>query len=186
MSWRELSASRASGRVLCCAVMASEDKKGWMSGGMKFGVGDELTAEEKEKGPLLPLRIVVVTDLTPRSPHNAGASPPDSAIRVDPAAFDELFGRLRPRLAIEVPSVLAEGKNARVDLAPTSLKSFRPDGLCAEVPLLRALLDGRLVLERLRDGSISAEHAHGELERLWSGSPFVREVLGLLPLKGPQ
>ena len=33
--------------------------------------------------------------------------------------------------------MLAEGRPARVDLSPTSLKSFRPDGLLAEAPLLR-------------------------------------------------
>jgi type VI secretion system ImpC/EvpB family protein/type VI secretion system ImpB/VipA family protein len=122
-----------------------------------------------------------VADLVPRDEHNAGASAPDAALRIDPARFDELFAKLRPRIAVEVPSVLAEGRPVRVDLAPTSLRSFRPDGLCAELPLLRSLLDGRLVLDRLRDGSISQEHARDELDRLWKGSPFVREVLGLLP-----
>jgi type VI secretion system ImpC/EvpB family protein len=103
-------------------------------------------------------------------------------VRVDPQRFDDLFNRLRPRIAIEVPSVLAEGRNARVDLSPTSMKSFRPDGLLAEVPLLRSLLDGRTVLERLRDGDLTMEKARVELDRLWNGSPFVHEVLGLLPL----
>src|SRR5262249_55022080 len=64
---------------------------------------------------------------------------------------------------------------------PSSLKSFRPDGLCAEIPLLRSLLDGRLVLDRLRDGSITVDHARSELDRLWGGSPLVSEILGLLP-----
>jgi type VI secretion system ImpC/EvpB family protein/type VI secretion system ImpB/VipA family protein len=163
--------------------MAGETK-GIMGGSMKFGVGDELSAEEKERGPLLPLRILVVTDLVPRAPYNAGASAPEGAIRVDPARFDDLFTRLKPRVSIEVPSVLAEGRPARVDLSPTTLKSFRPDGLLAEVPLLRSLLDGRTVLERLRDGSVSPEQAQQELSRLWHASPFAREVLGLLPISG--
>lgn len=147
---------------------------------MTFGVGDALTPEEQDAGPLLPLRLLVVADLTPRDPHNAGASPPSAAIRVDPKAFDDLFARLRPRIAIEVPSVLAEGRSARIDLAPASMRSLRPDGLCAEVPLLRALLDGRLVLERLRDSALTKEQAEDELSRVWSGSPFAREVLGLV------
>jgi type VI secretion system ImpC/EvpB family protein/type VI secretion system ImpB/VipA family protein len=165
------------------AAMAGETK-GFMGGSMKFGVGEELSAEEKERGPLLPLRLLVVTDLVPRDPYNAGASAPEGVIRVDPARFDDLFTRLRPRIAVEVPSVLAEGRPQRVDLSPTSLKSFRPDGLLQEVPLLRSLLDGRMVLERLRDGNTSPEQAQGELMRLWNGSPFAREVLGLLPIAG--
>jgi type VI secretion system protein ImpC len=166
------------------AAMAGETK-GTMGGSMQFGVADELSAEERDRGPLLPLRVLVVTDLVPRSPYNAGASAPEGAIRVDPSRFDDLFGRLRPRLAVEVPSVLDEGRPARVDLSPTGLKSFRPDGLLAEVPLLRSLLDGRMVLERLRDGQVTPDQAQHELSRLWSGSPFVREILGLLPL-GPK
>jgi type VI secretion system protein ImpC len=167
------------------AAMAAETK-GFMGGSMKYGVGDELTAEEKDRGPLLPLRLLVVTDLVPRAPHNAGASAPEGAIRVDPARFDDLFDRIKPRIAVEVPSVLAEGRPVRVDLSPTSLKSFRPDGLLAEVPLLRSLFDGRMVLERLRDGQLTPEQAQHELRRLWSGSPFIHEVLGLLPGSSPR
>jgi type VI secretion system ImpC/EvpB family protein/type VI secretion system ImpB/VipA family protein len=162
--------------------MAGGEIKGMMGGSMKFGVGDELTPEEKERGPLLPLRLLVVTNLIPEGEYNAGASAPEGAIRVDTQRFDDLFAKLRPRVAVEVPSVLAEGRNARVDLSPTSMKSFRPDGLVAEVPLLRSLLDGRTVLERLRDGNTTMEKARTELDRLWNGSPFVHEVLGLLPL----
>ncbi|MFO0757542.1 MAG: type VI secretion system contractile sheath large subunit [Byssovorax sp.] len=165
-------------------MAGGETKKGWIGGSMKFGVGDQVTGAPEVKGTALPLRFLVVADLLPRSPFNAGASPPEGPIRIDPARFDDLFGKLRPRIAVEVPSVLAEGRNARVDLSPTSLKSFRPDGLLAEVPLLRSLIDGRLVLERLRDGKLDAEQAQMELDRLWSGSPFVREILGLLPSKG--
>jgi type VI secretion system protein ImpC len=160
--------------------MAGETK-GFMGGGMKFNVGDEPSGGVEAQGPILPLRLLLVADLVPRDEHNAGASAPEAALRIDPTRFDELFTKLRPRIAVEVPSVLAEGRPVRIDLAPTSLKSFRPDGLCAELPLLRSLLDGRLVLDRLRDGSITQDQAHRELDRLWSGSPFVREVLGLLP-----
>jgi type VI secretion system protein ImpC len=163
--------------------MAGETK-GFMGGSMKFNSGDELDSGAEARGPILPLRLLVVTDLVPRDVHNAGASAPEDTLRVDPSRFDDLFGKLRPRVAVEVPSVLAEGRNVRVDLAPTSLKSFRPDGLVAELPLLRSLIDGRLVLDRLRDGSITQEQARAELDRLWSGSPFVREVLGLLPSSG--
>jgi type VI secretion system protein ImpC len=162
--------------------MAGQEIKGMMGGSMKFGVGDELSPEEQERGPLLPLRLLVVTNLVPEGEYNVGASAPEGAVRVDTSRFDDLFQKLKPRIAIEVPSVLAEGRNARVDLSPTSLKSFRPDGLTEEVPLLRSLLDGRTVLGRLRDGDLSMEKARVELERLWAGSPFVHEVLGLLPL----
>ncbi|MEZ4296193.1 MAG: type VI secretion system contractile sheath large subunit [Polyangiaceae bacterium] len=161
----------------------AETKKGWIGGNMGFNVGEEPDVEEQ--GPLLPLRVVVVADLTPHDEFNAGASAPEGAIRVEPKQFDELFTRIRPRVSVEVPSVLAEGRVARVEVNLTSFKSLRPDGLCSEVPLLRSLLDGRLVLERMRDGSIDRDGALGELQRLWGGSPFCREILGLVPATGP-
>ena len=114
----------------------------------------------RSAGRCSPLRLLVVTDLVPAGPVQRRArARPRGSLRVDPARFDDLFTRIRPRIAIEVPSVLAEGRPARVDLSPTSLKSFRPDGLLAEVPLLRSLLDGRMVLERLRDGQVSPDQA---------------------------
>src|SRR5438046_1281634 len=107
-------------------AMADAEKKGFMGGSMKFGVGDEVSGAEEVKGLGLPLRVLVVADLLPRGAHNAGASAPEAAIRLDPQRFDDIFGKLRPRIAVEVPSVLADGRNARLDLSPTSMKSFRP------------------------------------------------------------
>jgi len=158
----------------------SGETKGFIKSGMSFNVGEDAPSPQTE-GPVLPLRVLVVTDLLPRDEFNAGANAPDLAIRVDPLAFDDLFTRLRPRIALDVPSVLAEGRNTRIDLPLTSLKSFRPDGLCESVPLLRSLIDGKLLLERLRDGSIDRDKARVELDRIWKSSPFVLEVLRLVP-----
>ncbi|MBK9258736.1 MAG: type VI secretion system contractile sheath large subunit [Polyangiaceae bacterium] len=158
----------------------SGEMKGFIKGGMSFNVGDDVPAAQTE-GPVLPLRMLIVTDLLPRDEFNAGANAPDLAIRVDPLAFDDLFTRLRPRIALDVPSVLAEGRPTRIDLPLTSMKSFRPDGLCEAIPLLRSLIDGKLLLERLRDGSIDRDKAREELDRIWKSSPFVFEVLRLVP-----
>lgn len=160
--------------------MAREETKGFLTGQMKFGVGDDVDSLP-EAETLLPLRVLLLADLVPGDEWNAGASAPPNALRVTSAELDGLFAKLRPRIAIEVPSVLDDGRIVRVDLSPSSLKSFRPDGLCAEVPLLRSLLDGRLVLERLREGHVSELDARTELDRLWGGGALVREVLGLLP-----
>lgn len=134
----------------------------------------------EEPVPLLALRAVLVADVLPSGEFNAGANAPEQAIRIEPTHLEGLFEKLRPRLAIEVESVLAEGARVRIDLSPTSMKSFRPDALCREVPLLRSLMDGRLVLERLRDGSLSVDQAHGELQRLWKGSALAQRVLNLV------
>lgn len=138
--------------------------------------------------PLLPLRAVVVAELLPRGQFNAGANAPEQAVRIEPSHPDGIFEKLRPRLSIEVESVLQEGALVRIDLSPTTMGSFRPDSLCREVPLLRSLLDGKTVLERLRDGSLTPEQAGDELSRLWKGSSLVGRVLNLVdaPQARPQ
>lgn len=160
------------------------ETKGFLGGSMKFNTGEEAGPKEKSEGPLLPLRVLVITDLVPSDEHNAGASAPEGPVVVDPKSFDELFAKLRLRLAIEVPSVLRGGGVERVELAPTGMKSFRPDDLCQNVPLLRSLLDGRVVLQRLAAGELTEPAAEAELSRLWKGSDFAREVLGLVGRAG--
>ncbi|MBW2457676.1 MAG: type VI secretion system contractile sheath large subunit, partial [Deltaproteobacteria bacterium] len=185
-----------------------EDKGGIVLGGISFGDGMPSKPDERKKGEasategaqeirtrgpaerpaalgdaMLPLRVVVVADLMPSDDHNAGANPPEQATRIEVGHFDELFKRLAPRLAIEVESVLLDGGMARIDLSPVAIKSFRPDGLVREVPLLRSLLDGKRVLERLRDGSTDIDAASGELNRLWNGSSLVSKVLGGVEVK---
>ncbi|NUP10772.1 MAG: hypothetical protein HOW73_32410 [Polyangiaceae bacterium] len=156
-------------------------EKGFMMGSMKFSKGDEDAPPEVPEGPLLPLRILVVTSVVPTDESNAGAAAPEHPVRVDLSDPNFVFSKIRPRLKIEVPSVLDKGRPIKLDLAPTSLKSFRPDGLLQEVPLLRSLLDGKLVLDRLRAGEISEDQAQAQLDRLWGGSALASQVLGRTP-----
>lgn len=161
--------------------MADKETKGFMKGGMRFGVGEEESPPEEKEGPLLPLRVLVLSGFVPGSEYNAGASAPDTPLRLDLSNPEQVFERLKPRASIEVPSVLADGAPVKIDFAPTSLKSFRPDGMVTEIKLLRVLMEGRAVLERLRQGEITPTQAQPQLERLWDGSPLVRELLGLAP-----
>lgn len=166
--------------------MADKEKKGFMVGGMQFGVGEEESPPEEKEGPLLPLRLLVLAAFVPSAEYNAGASASETPLRLDLANPEQVFERLKPRATIEVPSVLADGAPVKIDFAPTSLRSFRPDGMITEIKLLRLLMEGRAVLERLRQGEITPTQAQPQLERLWDGSPFVRELLGLAPVAAPK
>ncbi len=177
-----------------------EKKGGFTVGGISFGVGGQSKQVARADGAeaprkasasaplerdeaLMSLRVLAVGDFIPANEFNAGINPPEHPITVEAAGIDQAFAKLAPKLALEVESVLKDGQKVRVDVALTSLASFRPDGLCKDVPLLRSLLDGRKVLERLRDGSVSVEAAGSELARLWSGSPLVSRVLGGVEIK---
>lgn len=134
-----------------------------------------------EQDPLLPLRVLVLAELIPRAEHNTGGSAPEAPIRLDPQDFDALIDALRPRVAIEVPSVVHGGQRQRIDLVVDGLKTFRPDGLLETVPVLKSLLEARRTLGRMQEGQLSADQGRGLLERTFQGTPFGREVLGLLP-----
>lgn len=175
-----------------------DDKGGFVIGGIGFGVGPAKPVAQVSKGPaesreparegdatplevdgvVLPLRVLVLSDLVARPEWNAGIYPPDEPVRVHATDVDALFGRLAPKLALDVESVLHEGAKVRVDVPLTSMLSFRPDALCRDVALLRGLVDGKKILERLRDGALSLEAAATELSRLWQGSPLLARVLG--------
>ncbi len=158
-------------------------EKGFLGGSMKFQTGDEDgdAPAEVAEGPILPLRVLCVTALTAGPDANAGATAPTTPVRLDPADPAAVFAKVRPRLSIEVPNVLWNGAPIKIDLAPTGLKSLRPDGLVQEVPLVRSLLDGKLVLDRLRAGEITEDQAQAQLDRLWGNAPLASEVLGRAP-----
>ncbi len=173
-----------------------KDEGGIVLGGISFGVGPskpvaraEGAAPRRAAAPvemdeaLMPLRVLAVGDFVPKPEFNAGINAPEHAVTVEPAGIDQLFAKLGPKIAIEVESVLHDGGKVRVDVALGSLASFRPDGLCREVPLLRSLLDGKKLLERLREGTIDVDSAANELARLWNGSPLVSRVLGGVEIK---
>lgn len=153
-------------------------EKGFMMGSMKFAKGDEDGPAEQTEGPLLAHRILVVTSVVPTDEANAGSSAPENPVRVDLQDPASLFTKIRPRLKIEVPSVLDGGRPIKLDFAPTALKSFRPDGMVQEIPLLRSLIDGKLILDRNRAGEINDDQAFAQLDRLWGGSRMASQVLG--------
>lgn len=167
-------------------MLRGMSEKGFMGGSMKFGVGDGDGPAEQHEGPLLPLRLLIVTSLVPSDESNGGASAPETPVRVDLANPAGIFAKIRPRALIEVPSVLDGGRPTKVEFAPKDLRSFRPDGMLAEVSILRTLLDGKLILDRLRGGEITDDQAMAQLERAWGNSQLVTDVLGREPLQRPR
>ncbi|HHH12227.1 MAG TPA: hypothetical protein ENK23_09185, partial [Sorangium sp.] len=182
----------------------NKDEGGIVLGGISFGITEQPAASQQAVAgaaaprhddirsqpvalddELLPLRVAVVADLNARGEYNAGAHPPEHPIRIDPLHLSELFRQLAPRASLEVDSVLLEGGKARITFSPRDMTSFRPDKLCQDIPLLRSLLDGKRVLERLRDGTADVDAAARELAQLWDNSPFVATVLGGVQRRGP-
>jgi type VI secretion system protein ImpC len=186
-------------------VSTEDDDGGIVLGGISFGVGAHPAEavpgdDNPSQGPapdaaamppelgdvLLPLRVAVIANLMPSSEFNAGSHAPEHPVRVRHAEIDGLFETLKPRIAIKVESVVAEGARVRVDIPLNSMKSFRPDQLALDVPLLKALLDGRKALEQLRDGSLDIDGARNRLRSLWPDSSLVDRALGGVAVHRPK
>jgi hypothetical protein len=61
-------------------------------------------------------------------------------VRFERATFDEAMATVAPALSIDVPDPTAPGgKPARVDLRFEAMRSFRPDVMMEQVPILKAL-----------------------------------------------
>jgi type VI secretion system protein ImpC len=144
------------------------DKK---SGGIQsFGIGFGRPGEEgrpREVSDRGPLRIVVLSELTPRADYATGPAPHLEAIPIDKLSFDRVMEALAPSLAIEVKDpFVPTDPPLRVDLRWRELKALRPDAIVEQVPLLRALVDARRVVEDVRGRRLSAANARAQLARI--------------------
>ncbi len=105
----------------------------------------------------LPLRVVVVSDLTPQGadPDWSGSS---RLMSVDRNNFAQLLERLAPSLTIEVPNKISgEPKTFDVDLAFSSLQAFHPEQVARQVPALAQLLEVRTLVNRVNKGDLELE-----------------------------
>ena len=115
------------------------------------------------------LRITVLSPLAPRKAFATTGAPPLRAFVPDGVGIDGLLSQIPVGVKIEVSDPFgASGAKLRVDLSFTGPKSFRPAGIVAQVPALRALAE---VPARLR--TLAGRKA--------SRSEIVRDLAQLLP-----
>lgn len=118
------------------------------------------------------LRIAVLSPLAPRKAFATTGAPPLRAFTPDGAAIDGLLSQIPVGVKLEVSDPFgasgASSTKLRVDLSFKGPKSFRPDGIVAQVPALRALAE---VPARLR--ALAGRKA--------SRSEIVRDLAQLLP-----
>ena len=114
------------------------------------------------------LKITVLSPLAPRKAYATTGAPPLRAFTPD-GGIDGLLGQIPVGLKIEVSDPFGgSAAKLRVDLTFKGPKSFRPDGIVAQVPALRGLAE---VPGRLRE--LSARKA--------SRSDIVRDLAQVLP-----
>ena len=144
-----------------------DSKSGGISGfDVGFGRpgGPPSPGEVGERGPL---RIVVLSELAAREEYATGPIPIAEPLRIDKVSFDRVMEQVAPSLAVEVEDPFTAGAAAiRVNLRFKELRSMRPDAIIDQVPVLRALVDARRIVENVKARKTSAADARAQLARI--------------------
>jgi type VI secretion system protein ImpC len=114
-----------------------------------------------------PFRLVLLSELSARAPHSKSASPLPQASPVDKHSFERLMGQLGPTFAVDIGDPLTPAAGPlSIELRWNSPKAMRVDGLVEQVSVLRSLVEAKKLVERAKDGRISAGDARAQLARV--------------------
>jgi type VI secretion system ImpC/EvpB family protein/type VI secretion system ImpB/VipA family protein len=128
-------------------------------GNLQFEVAFGPDGEPIEREPETPFVLAVLGDFSGRASRGMREALGERKVwRVDCDSFEEVFGKLRPQLRLDLPD---KGAGAS-DLSFSSFEDFHPDRLLRQVPAYAALLEQR---NRLLNPATSASAA-AELQAL--------------------
>jgi len=99
-------------------------------------------------------------------------------IDVDRDNFNEVMGRIAPRLDLTVPDTLKDGDSLKVELNFTEFEDFHPEAIVKQVPRLASLLEAR---QQLRD-LLAKLDGNDELDALLES--IIQNAQDLKALKG--
>lgn len=105
-------------------------------------IGDAV--EKKE----LPMVVGLMADLSGQPLNPLPKMRDRRFVEIDRDNFNDIMGKIAPRLDLSVPDTLKGEGNLKIDLNFTDFEHFRPESLVKQVPRLARLLEAR---QQLRD-----------------------------------
>jgi len=106
-------------------------------------IGDAIEKRE------LPLVVGVLADLSGK-PASAPPKMKDRRfVEIDRDNFDEIMGKIAPRLDMSVPDTMKGNGNIKVEMTLEKFADFHPEAIVQQVPRLKKLLEARLELRDL-------------------------------------
>lgn len=105
-------------------------------------IGDAV--EKKE----LPLVVGLLADLSGQPLNALPKMKERRFVEIDRDNFNEIMGKIAPRLDLSVPDTFKGEGNLKIDLNFTDFEHFRPESIVKQVPRLARLLEAR---QQLRD-----------------------------------
>jgi type VI secretion system protein ImpB len=132
--------------------------------------------EKKE----LPLVVGIMSDLSGQPLNALPKMKERRFVEIDRDNFNEVMGKIAPRLDLSVPDTLKGEGNLKVELNFTEYDHFHPEALVAQVPRLARLLEAR---QQLRD-LLAKLDGNDELDALLEN--IVQNTEELKALKGDE
>jgi len=106
-------------------------------------IGDAIEKRE------LPLVVGVLADLSGK-PASAPLKMKDRRfVEIDRDNFDDIMGKIAPRLDMSVPDTMKGNGNIKVEMTLEKFADFHPEAIVQQVPRLKKLLEARLELRDL-------------------------------------
>ena len=134
-------------------------------------VGDAIEKRE------IPFVVGVLADLSGQPEYPLPAIAQRKFVEVDRDNFNQVLGKIEPRLAFKVDNRIAnDDTRLGVELRFRTLGDFAPPAVAKQIPPLRKLLEARNALSNLRSSMIGNDRLESMLQEIVSNTDALRRI----------
>lgn len=134
-------------------------------------VGDAIEKRE------LPMVVGLLADLSGHPAEPLPKLKERRFVEVDRDNFDEIMGKIAPRLELSVPDTMKDGQsNLKVELNFEKFADFHPESLVGQIPRLAKLLEARQQLRDLLGKLDGNDELDSLLERIVRDADELKKV----------
>ncbi len=130
--------------------------------------------EKKE----LPFVVGVMADLSGQPLNPLPKFRERRFVEIDRDTFNEVMGKIAPRLDLSVPDTFKGEGNLKVELNFTEFDHFRPEAIVAQIPRLTKLLEARQQLRDLLAKLDGNDELDALLENIVQNTEELKELKG--------
>jgi type VI secretion system protein ImpB len=133
-------------------------------------IGDAVERRE------LPLVVGLLADLSGQPATPLPKLKERRFVEIDRDNFDEIMGKVAPRLDLSVPDTMKGEGNLKVELKFNQFSDFHPESIVRQVPRLAKLLEARQQLRDLLGKLDGNDELDSILERIVQSSEELKKV----------
>ncbi|CAG4885642.1 type VI secretion system contractile sheath small subunit [Paraburkholderia gardini] len=133
-------------------------------------VGDAVEKRE------LPMVVGLLADLSGQPAEPLPKLKERRFVEIDCDNFDEIMGKIRPRLDLSVPDTMKGEGNLKIELNFNQFADFHPESLVGQVPRLAKLLEARQQLRDLLGKLDGNDELDSILERIVKDADELKKV----------